>query len=602
MEIESVKRRLVKRNTVTTKMNDIFISYAREDKVFVSELAAALLRQGWTVWWDTSIHTGERFSQTIEEALNNSHSVIVVWSKYSVESDWVIAEANEARQRNTLIPIVIDDSLPPLIFRQLQTANLSSWNGKDSSAVFQQLVADIGNFLGGPSSDRQDQANIEFAADLARKSVEIRKQVLERKPDDVRTYWWYLMQDKKRATLLELSILLAVESLRISLSAEAEKSLRDGLVLLTRPIAELDYVGYRSSTLDFSPDGGYLATTSKKDTARIWDVQNWQEVKRFRHKGGVRALQFSPDGKTLATGDEHGTASLWDVTTGKEIFNMAHKGAVWDVAFSHDGTLLGTASLDRCARLWNVADGAEVVQFVHPVERVARIVFSPINRTLFTLSEDSIVRLWNLENGKALANFEHKAISEIAISPNGKYLATASSYYDDASVRLWDTMTMNEIIYMEHDGGVESVTFSPDGNYLASASYDKTARIWEIPGGEEVARLPHMSRVITVTFSHDGAYIATGSQGDGTRVWKVSNGEEVARLNIPGNVTAVIFSPDDEYVVAGSDSRDAMVWRLPIGDLVEEACMRLTRNLTSDEWHQYFDKQPYRKTCPEVQP
>jgi WD40 repeat protein len=100
-----------------------------------------------------------------------------------------------------------------------------------------------------------------------------------------------------------------------------------------------------------------------------------------------------------------------------------------------------------------------------------------------------------------------------------------------------------------------------------------------------------------VTFSHDGAYLATGSQGDGTRVWEISSGDEVARLNIPGNVGAVVFSPDDKYVVAGSGSSNALVWHLPIDDLVEEACKRLTRNLTSDEWNQYFDNKPYRKTC-----
>ena len=581
-------------------MNDIFISYAREDKVCVTALVAALKKQGWSVWWDSSIRTGEKFSQVIEEALVKSRCVIVVWSKYSVVSDWVIAEASEARRRSTLVPIVIDDSVPPLIFRQLQTASFVDWNEDDSSAVFQQLASDVGNLLGKPPSVQQEQANVAFAADLARRSVEIRKQVLERKQDEIGTYWWYLMQNKERERLLELSILLAIESLRISPSADAEKALRDGLVLLTRPIAELDYEGYRSSTLDFSPDGSYLTTTSKKNTARIWDVQNWQEIKRLRHKGRVMAVRFSPSGKILATGDEQGTAYLWDVATGKELFSMAHNGEVWDVAFSHDGTLLGTASLDHCARLWNVVDGAQMGQFAHPAQRVTRIVFSPLKRALFTLSEDSIVRLWNLENGEELANFEHKDVSEIAISPDGKHLATASEYHDDASIRLWDTMTMKEIVCMEHDGGLESVTFSPDGNFLASASRDETARLWEIPSGKEVFRLRHMSRVITVTFSHDGTYLATGSQGDGARVWKVSSGEEVARLNIPGNVYAVVFSPDDNCVVAGSGTSNAMVWRLSIDDLVEEACKRLTRNLTSVEWNQYFDKKPYRKTCSDL--
>ncbi len=86
-------------------MSDIFISYSREDKERVSALASAL--QGWSVWWDTEILTGEKFSQVIETELNNARCVIVVWSKQSVDSDWVQAEASEARRRGVLVPITI---------------------------------------------------------------------------------------------------------------------------------------------------------------------------------------------------------------------------------------------------------------------------------------------------------------------------------------------------------------------------------------------------------------------------------------------------------------------------------------------------------------
>jgi hypothetical protein len=77
-------------------MADIFISYAREDSAKARVLAAALESFGWEVWWDRKIPIGRSFHELIEKAITESSCVVVLWSRFSVSSDWV---RNETRPR-----------------------------------------------------------------------------------------------------------------------------------------------------------------------------------------------------------------------------------------------------------------------------------------------------------------------------------------------------------------------------------------------------------------------------------------------------------------------------------------------------------------------
>jgi hypothetical protein len=128
-------------------MNDIFISYAREDRERVAPLAQALAAQGWLVWWDPEIPFGKRFGQAIEEALTTARCVIVVWSNRSVRSHWVIDEASYGRDHDILVPVLIDRVSPPLGFRQIQTAELIEWNGRTTFPEFKKLLKNISSII-----------------------------------------------------------------------------------------------------------------------------------------------------------------------------------------------------------------------------------------------------------------------------------------------------------------------------------------------------------------------------------------------------------------------------------------------------------------------
>ncbi|SDE95693.1 TIR domain-containing protein [Rhodospira trueperi] len=91
------------------------------------------------MWWDTRIPPGKSFAQVIQEVIGRAECVVAVWSRQSVESRWVLDEAEEGVKRGILVPVCLDDVDIPLGFRQIQAANLVRWNGRRSSDGFQYL-------------------------------------------------------------------------------------------------------------------------------------------------------------------------------------------------------------------------------------------------------------------------------------------------------------------------------------------------------------------------------------------------------------------------------------------------------------------------------
>ncbi|HUK83229.1 MAG TPA: TIR domain-containing protein [Verrucomicrobiae bacterium] len=130
-------------------MADIFLSYASEDRERVAALVEAFERQGWSVWWDRNIDAGQHFDSVIEEQIQAARCVVVVWTRRSIDADWVRSEALEAMERKILVPVRLDDVRPPMAFRRIQTVDLVGWPERRDPEAYKRLIGGIAAFIMG---------------------------------------------------------------------------------------------------------------------------------------------------------------------------------------------------------------------------------------------------------------------------------------------------------------------------------------------------------------------------------------------------------------------------------------------------------------------
>jgi len=139
-------------------MSDIFISYCRDDFDHVNRIVNKLQNKGFSIWWDKKIDPGKFYDEIIVEQINSAKCVLVFWSNRSVHSDWVKDEAEVAKNKKNLIPVLIEDVTLPLGFGRIQTSNLINLSDHNNIEMeLNKLYNAINNIIIKPTNNKNNE-------------------------------------------------------------------------------------------------------------------------------------------------------------------------------------------------------------------------------------------------------------------------------------------------------------------------------------------------------------------------------------------------------------------------------------------------------------
>ncbi|MDD5491431.1 MAG: WD40 repeat domain-containing protein [bacterium] len=307
-------------------------------------------------------------------------------------------------------------------------------------------------------------------------------------------------------------------------------------------------------TVCFSADGNLVVSGSaefnpkngQKDQQSIvvWDTATGEEIAKWTpgyenksHKGSIVSVAVSPNRHSLASLDEKGDLKIWDInqgeiterTTNKPLFHLnCYSGGA--VIFSPDGKQIISGGGDGLVKIWDAATGKLLKTLKDHKASINSVVISPDGMIIASAGGNSFqpsdpgdfsIRLWNAASGKLLAVLRGHSwnVRTLSFSPDGKFLASGGF---DNSIRLWDIASRKELkVLREQEGGVSGVAFSPDGKLLASCG--NTIKLWAIADGKVIQEISgHTDFVTAIAFSPDGKTLASGSMDGSIKIWLVS--------------------------------------------------------------------------------
>jgi len=301
---------------------------------------------------------------------------------------------------------------------------------------------------------------------------------------------------------------------------------------------------------------------------------------RFRHGSQLSALAFSPDGKIIASGGLQSPIRLWDANSGKPCGTLVGpKACVFSLMFSADGKRLVSAGSESTNHLeggklvlWDFAAKKPVWTVDHD-QWVRAAAFSPDGQTVAMSCDDGALLLLDAATGKEGHSLGKAGRfgSGVAFSSDGKLVAAAGS---DECIQLWDSATGKEHAKFPVGSAPRTVTFSPDGNTIASAHgspnlwEDGSIILWDTASGKRLhTLLGQKGEAFSVSFSPDGKRMVSGGMEAMTLLWDVQTGKLLRTMDpLVGWVQAVAFAPDGRRLAAGATDGRIMVWDAVTGE------------------------------------
>jgi len=323
------------------------------------------------------------------------------------------------------------------------------------------------------------------------------------------------------------------------------------------------------------------------------------------HSEAVRTVVFIPGSSSFISAGSEGSILKWDMSDPEKNFSTITRGRniIETIRVSPDGKKLFCAENRNGILVFNIENPQQQpATLVGTDANIRAIAMSPDNRTMFTTGLNNTIEYWNLDTGSSLlfANPGNR-VNAIALSPDGILLASGTR---DGKLTVWRTKseTISTDIYNDPANPVQSLAFSPDFKYLAAGNMNGDIKIFRADNFNLVRILSgHEARITDLGFSPDGQILASSSYDSNVLFWNMNDltSPPVIFSDHSGFAFSVTFNSTGDYMVSGSSEGDKLISR-PVYSkmLADQICNLVTRDMNNEEWNTYVgDDIPYEETC-----
>ncbi|KRZ14004.1 U4/U6 small nuclear ribonucleoprotein Prp4, partial [Trichinella zimbabwensis] len=279
---------------------------------------------------------------------------------------------------------------------------------------------------------------------------------------------------------------------------------------------------------DFSPDSKFIATAGWSGLCKIWSVPDCKLVKELRgHSVSACCVRFHPkyeeNHMLIGSSDQEGRVKLWSMNEEKPLLDIDDCAPyrVSRIAFHPSGRFIAYTCFDCSWRLYDVEVKQEILYQEGHSKSVYDIAFQCDGSVALTGGLDAYGRVWDLRTGRCVMFLEshQRSILTVDFLPNGYQMVSGSA---DNSCKIWD-LRMRRCIYTlpAHNSLVSKVCIdTAHGGYLLTGSYDCTIKLWTNPGWQPLKTLQgHESKVMCACISPDGNWIASSSYDRTFKLW-----------------------------------------------------------------------------------